>query len=87
MVDSRQVALVTGSATGVGRACAVRFAELGFAVAVNYSKSAAEADETADLVRAAGAPVLVHQATVADDAQVRVMVTRTASSLAGSTCW
>lgn len=50
---SQKVALVTGSATGVGRACAVRFAELGYAVVVNYSKSEADAAETADLVRAA----------------------------------
>ena len=34
-----KVALVTGSATGVGRACAVRFAKLGFAVVVNYTNS------------------------------------------------
>ena len=83
MPESRRVALVTGSATGVGRACAVRFAELGFAVAVNYSKSATEAEETADLVRAAGAPVLVHRATVADDSQVRAMVARTTAEFGG----
>ena len=63
---SQKVALVTGSATGVGRACAVRFARLGFAVAVNYSKSEAEAAETAELVRAAGAPVKVYRASVGD---------------------
>ena len=72
-----KVALVTGSATGVGRACAVRFAKLGFAVVVNYSKSEAEAHETAQLVRACGVPVLVHKATVGDNAQVREMVART----------
>ena len=32
MTPAPKVALVTGSATGVGRACAVRFARLGFAV-------------------------------------------------------
>jgi 3-oxoacyl-[acyl-carrier protein] reductase len=74
------VALVTGSATGVGRACAVRFAKLGFAVVVNYSKSEAEAKETVKLVEAAGAPALLCKATVADDAQVREMVARTASA-------
>ena len=35
MPAAQRVALVTGSATGVGRACAVRFAKLGFAVVVN----------------------------------------------------
>jgi 3-oxoacyl-[acyl-carrier protein] reductase len=75
-----KVALVTGSATGVGRACAVRFARLGFAVVVNYSKSEADARETVKLVEACGAPVLLCKATVADDAQVRDMVARTAST-------
>jgi 3-oxoacyl-[acyl-carrier protein] reductase len=80
MTASQKVALVTGSATGVGRACAVRFAKLGFAVVVNYSKSEAEAKETAKLVEASGAPALLCKATVADDAQVREMVARTASA-------
>ena len=78
-----KVALVTGSATGVGRACAVRFAEIGYAVAVNYSKSEADAKETAELVRACGVPVLLHQATVGDDAQVRAMIARVKQELGG----
>jgi 3-oxoacyl-[acyl-carrier protein] reductase len=79
----QKVALVTGSATGVGRACAVRFARLGFAVVVNYSKSEVDARETAELVRACGVPVLLHRATVADDEQVREMVARTQAELGG----
>ena len=78
-----KVALVTGSATGVGRACAVRFAKLGYAVAVNYSKSEADAKETAELVRACGVPVLLHQATVGDDVQVRAMIARVKQELGG----
>jgi 3-oxoacyl-[acyl-carrier protein] reductase len=74
-----KVALVTGSATGVGRACAVRFAGLGYAVVVNYSKSEAEARETVGLVEAAGARALLCKATVADDSQVRAMVDRAAA--------
>ncbi|HJZ54401.1 MAG TPA: SDR family NAD(P)-dependent oxidoreductase, partial [Gemmataceae bacterium] len=74
------VALVTGSATGVGRACAVRFAKLGFVVVVNYSKSEADAKETVKLVEACGVPALLCKATVADDAQVKDMVARTAAA-------
>ena len=74
MPDSRKVALVTGSATGVGRACAVRFAKLGYAVVVNYSKSEADAHETLNLVEAEGAPALLCKANVADAAQVAEMV-------------
>jgi 3-oxoacyl-[acyl-carrier protein] reductase len=79
----QKVALVTGSATGAGRACAVRFAKLGYAVVVNYSKSEADANETAALVKACGVPVLVHKATVADDSQVRAMVERTRAEFGG----
>jgi 3-oxoacyl-[acyl-carrier protein] reductase len=82
-MSSRKVALVTGSATGVGRACAVRFAKLGYAVTVNYSKSAADAEETARLVEACGVPVLVQKATIASDAEVREMVARTVEAFGG----
>ena len=46
-----RVVLVTGSATGVGRACAVKFATLGFDVVVNYpGADKEEAEETVRLV-------------------------------------
>jgi 3-oxoacyl-[acyl-carrier protein] reductase len=75
--DSWKVALVTGSATGAGRACAVRFAKLGFAVVVNYSKSEADANETVRLVEAEGAPALLRKANVANEAEVVAMVAAT----------
>lgn len=78
-----KIALVTGSATGAGRACAVRFAKLGYAVVVNYSKSEDDANETAAMVKACGVPVLVHKATVADDSQVRAMVERARAEFGG----
>jgi len=78
-----KVALVTGSATGVGRACAVRFAQLGYAVAVNYSKSEADAHETVKLVEAHGVPALLCKATVGDDAQVRGMVAEVQAKFGG----
>jgi NAD(P)-dependent dehydrogenase (short-subunit alcohol dehydrogenase family) len=39
MVQNRKVALVTGAATGIGRAAAVALAEAGFEVVINYSRS------------------------------------------------
>lgn len=64
-LDGR-VALVTGSATGLGRSMVVKLAERGANVIVNYSRSAAEAEETADLCRTAGAQVQLVKANVAD---------------------
>ena len=39
MSDDARVAIVTGSATGVGKAVALRLARNGVSVVVNYSKS------------------------------------------------
>jgi 3-oxoacyl-[acyl-carrier protein] reductase len=82
-MSNTKVALVTGSATGAGRAIVLRFAREGYAIVVNYSKSVSEAKETFDAARALGVPALLCKATVADDAQVRAMVNRCASELGG----
>jgi 3-oxoacyl-[acyl-carrier protein] reductase len=71
------VALVTGSATGVGRACALRLAKLGHDVVVNYSRSESDAAETVRLVESLGARPLLIRCDVSDDAQVRSMLTAT----------
>jgi 3-oxoacyl-[acyl-carrier protein] reductase len=65
---------VTGAATGIGRAAAVALAEAGFDVAVNYSKSEAEARKTAALAEAKGAKTLVLRCDVSDDPGVRKML-------------
>jgi 3-oxoacyl-[acyl-carrier protein] reductase len=83
MSSPRRVGLVTGSATGVGRAVALRLASRGFAVAVNYSRSEAEARETLAAVQALGMPAILCQANVADDAAVRAMVARCRDELGG----
>ena len=66
------VVLVTGASTGLGRAVAVETARRGArAVVVNYASSAAEAEETAGLVRAEGAEAVVVRGDVAQDADCR----------------
>src|SRR6516165_4658089 len=79
----RKAALVTGSATGAGRAVAVHFAKRGLAVAVNYSRSEKEARETLEAVRACGVPGIVYKANVGDDASVRAMVARCKDEFGG----
>lgn len=63
-----KVVLVTGASTGLGAALAVGAAARGAkAVIVNYAKSAAEAEATATVVRAAGAEAMLAQGDVSND--------------------
>ncbi|QDT42161.1 3-oxoacyl-[acyl-carrier-protein] reductase FabG [Gimesia alba] len=73
-MNENHVALITGSATGVGRACALRFAEEGFDIVVNYSRSKEEALETKSLVEAEGVNALLIQCDVSDDGAVKQMI-------------
>jgi 3-oxoacyl-[acyl-carrier protein] reductase len=78
-----RVALVTGSATGIGRATALRLAQRGLAVAVNYSRSEKEAQETFAEVKRHGVPAILCRCNVAVDAEVRAMVQRCHDELGG----
>jgi 3-oxoacyl-[acyl-carrier protein] reductase len=82
-MSKQRVALVTGSATGVGRAVAVRFAKRGYAVAVNYSRSVAAAEDILSVIEELDVPAILCQANVGDDAQVRAMVERCRAELGG----
>lgn len=69
-----KVALVTGSATGVGAATALALARRGYAVLINYSKSEAEARATQATCAEAGADTLLVRGDVAEDADCRALV-------------
>jgi 3-oxoacyl-[acyl-carrier protein] reductase len=72
-----KVAIVTGSATGMGRSTALMLAERGCNVVVNYTRSEAEARETAAEVERCGAQALLVRADVSSDADCRRMVQET----------
>jgi 3-oxoacyl-[acyl-carrier protein] reductase len=67
------VVIVTGSATGVGAACAKLLASKGCNVVINYTKSEAEAHETKIACEGMGVETLLVQADVANDADCRRM--------------
>ena len=74
MTQTRPAALVTGAATGIGRAAAVALAAAGFDVAINYASSEKAARETAELAQAKGAKTLLFRCDVSDDPLVRKML-------------
>jgi 3-oxoacyl-[acyl-carrier protein] reductase len=67
------VCIVTGSGTGIGAACAIELARRGCRTVINYTKSEAEARETARACEAHGVETLLVRASVAEDADCRRM--------------
>jgi NAD(P)-dependent dehydrogenase (short-subunit alcohol dehydrogenase family) len=70
---SRPVAVVTGSSAGIGAATALKFAESGYDVVINYSRDPAPALEVANACRKAGAEVETIKADVSQDSDCRAM--------------
>lgn len=77
MNDTRKVAIVTGSSSGVGAATARALAAKGWCVTINYSRSAEAAQQVAADCRKLGGETLLVQADVADDADCRRLVQET----------
>jgi len=72
--------VVTGGGSGIGRATATRAAREGGAVAV-VDKHAGNAEETVDMIRAAGGTASAFPCDVADGAEVAATITAAAADL------
>jgi len=82
MIDlSGRVALITGSARGIGRGCALEMAKAGADIAVNYHTQREAAEEVAAAVRTMGRKAVVIGADVAVRDQVDAMVAETVEHL------
>jgi NAD(P)-dependent dehydrogenase (short-subunit alcohol dehydrogenase family) len=74
-----KIVLITGASSGLGAAMAVGAATRGAkAVIINYARSHAEAEATAEAVRAAGAEAVLAQGDVAEDAACRAIAEKAA---------
>jgi len=83
-----RVVVVTGGATGLGRATALEFAQRGVAVAINYvdlpdRDVAAQALLTETAIRGLGVPVYCARCDVRDHAEVEKFVTTVRERLGG----
>jgi len=74
MAKDGMCVIITGSASGLGAATAAILARDGARIVINYASSKKEAEETADLCRAAGGEVVVVQGDVSRDEDCRRIV-------------
>ncbi len=80
MTSNTPVAIITGGGTGVGQATALRLAKNGWAVVVNYSRSASDAEATVtEIVEASGRAMAIC-ADVAIDRECVAMVEQTVTT-------
>jgi len=78
-----KVAIVTGSSSGIGQSIAVRFAQEGASIVINYSSNPAGANATKAQVEAAGAKAITVQADVSKLADTQNLVDQAWSQLGG----
>lgn len=65
-----KVALITGSARGLGKAIAERYAALGADIVLNYSRDKIAAEETVSIIKAMGVKVIAVQADISKVAEI-----------------
>jgi NADP-dependent 3-hydroxy acid dehydrogenase YdfG len=68
-----KVALITGGSRGIGRAIAIKFAQNGIHVVVNYVRHRRDAESTAREIENCGVKCFVVKANVAKDEDVKAM--------------
>ena len=77
MLLKDQVAVVTGSSRGIGAATAIKLAEEGADVVINYNNDEKSAEETAEKIRNLGRKALIIQGNVAEMADAKKLIKAT----------
>ena len=83
MLLDGKIALVTGGSRGIGRAIALRLAEEGAKVAVNYAGNQTAAEEGKAIIEQHGGTAMIVQTDVSDSAAATEMVARVHEELGG----
>jgi NAD(P)-dependent dehydrogenase (short-subunit alcohol dehydrogenase family) len=76
-----KTALVTGGGQRIGRACCLALAEAGYAVAVHYRGSRAEAEATAVAIRDTGGKAVTLAGDLTDENAVKTLLPRASEAL------
>jgi len=85
MMDSQpklkdQVAIVTGSSSGIGKACAIYLASLGAKVVVNYASNQEEGQKVVEEITSSGGVAILVKADVSHEEEVKALFNQTISS-------
>ena len=83
MLLEGKTALVTGASRGIGRAIALRLAQEGAAVAINYAGNTAAAEDVKSMSEAAGGKAIIVQADVSNGEAVDEMVKTVVDTFGG----
>ena len=70
----KKVALITGSSRGIGRAEAIKLAQDGYAVCINYIEREDKAEEVVEMLTTQGFEAMCWQADVSKSDEVKAMV-------------
>lgn len=75
MTDMKnKFALVTGGSRGIGRACCIKLAEMGYNVLVNYKGNKEAADETVELIQTNGVSGEALQFDVSNQEEIKTVL-------------
>lgn len=83
MLLDGKIALVTGGSRGIGRAIALRLAEEGAKVAINYADNQTAAEEVKAIIEQHGGTAMIVQTDVSDSTAAAEMVARVHEELGG----
>ena len=70
----KKAVLITGASRGIGKACALKLAEEGYAIGVNYNKNEQKANEIVNKIIDSGGEAKALSADVANEEDVKEMV-------------
>lgn len=76
----RPTALITGASSGIGRQLALTFAQAGYDVVINYSRSMESAKDVASECEQFGARTLIYGCDVSETQSVKAMIDLTLST-------